>query len=310
MLNLTQFFGRKNVSLQAIQAKATYDIYWYYYYYFLQLAASVFRIKNAPESIDTVFFDSMLTLRGTAALLKQQSDIDPDRIFGLPYNTYWGRRDYYGYPAGKIVGLASNTYRTQVYSRDFVIFYDNNLRITLEPYISMLALLCWEIHNTYRSNLRHQNKPFILPTSSAKMLRTANIWNDFANFSPYIAIKEKKNPTDGDKIRDRFEVLDLKVPYIGTELLDSLQEVVNLGCNWFGITTMDGKRERLVQNEALMSNMAPKISRESRFAIRQQQLEKANKKWGLNMEYEIIEPEIPILKPFAEKMEATENVDV
>ncbi len=262
--------------LSGLQMRATNEIYNYYYFFFLMRAASVFGYKNAPEDCDMIYFETKMAERGTAALMTAINDPVPDRVYSLPYNLYYGYRDFYGYPTKRIVGLTNNQYRTQIYSDKFVVLYDNILRMPIEPYISMFALLCWEIHNTFRSNLMHQNKPYIIPTTPATRLSTDNIWNQFRNFSPYINVQlsKGKQPEDLQKI---FNTIDLKVEFRGKDLLECLQTVLDMFDNMVGITSSDGKRERMLTSEIQMNRMGDAITLNARYTPRVEFVKKCNK---------------------------------
>lgn len=264
-------------TLSSLQMRATNEIYNYYYFFFLMRAASVFGYRNAPKDCDMIFFENKMVERGTAALMKYIDDPIPDRVFSLPYNTYYGYRDFYGYPTKRIVGLTSNQYKTQVYSDDFVVLYDNIMRTPIQPYISMFALLAWEIHNTFRSNLMHQNKPFIIPQTPATRLSTDNMWNQFRNFSPYInvTLSKGKTPEDYQKI---FNTIDLKVEFRGKELLECLKTILDMFDNMVGITSNEGKRERMLVDEVQMNRMGDAITLNCRYAPRVAFVEKCNER--------------------------------
>lgn len=291
-------------SLASLQMRATNDIYNYYYFFFMMRAASVFGYKNAPKDCDMVFFENKMVERGTAALMTAQNDPDQSRVFSLPYNLYYGYRDFYGYPSKKIVGLTSNQYKTQIYSTNFVVLYDNIQRTPMQPYISMFALLAWEVHNTFRSNLMHQNKPFILPTTPATKLSTDNIWNQFRNFAPYINVNlgKGKAPEDFQKI---FQTIDLKTEFRGKDLLECLQTVLDMFDDMVGITSNEGKRERMLTSEIEMNRMGDAITLNARFVPRQQFVEKCNER-GFHsdkgeMEVFVRTDPLPDIKPYGEE---------
>lgn len=298
-------FKKHFKNMAALQNLATNQIYQYYYFYFLTRAASVFEYKNAPEDCDMLFFECKMVERGTAALMTA-INMPQDRVFSLPYNTYSGYRDFYGYPSRKIVGLTSNTNYTQIYSKNFVVLYDNIMRTPIEPYVSMFALLCWELHNTFRSNLMHQNKPFIIPTTPATRLSTDNIWNQFSNFTPYINVNlsKGKQPEDFQKI---FQTIDLKTEFKGKDLLECLQTTLDMFDSMVGITTNDGKRERMIQSEIAMNRMGDAITLNTRYAPRIEFVKKCNAK-GFHskegeMEVSIRKDPLPQIEPFREEGE-------
>ena len=264
---------KRNTDMSYMQMFATNQIYQYYYFFFVTRAASVFGYKNPPKDCDMLFFETKLAEHGTAALM--EPDDLPGIVLSLPYNLYNGFRNFYGYPGDRIVGLTSNQYKTQIYSSNFVVLYDNIMRTSIEPYVSMFALLCWEIHNTFRSNLMHQNKPFIIPTTPATQLSTDNIWNQFRNFVPYINIRlgKGKKPEDFQKI---FQTIDLKTEFIGKDLLECLQTTLDLFDAMVGITANDGKRERMISSEVAMNRMGDAITLNTRYAPRVEFVRKCN----------------------------------
>lgn len=287
-------------NMAGLQMRATNQIYQYYYWFFMTRAASVFGYKNAPDDCDMLFFETKMVTRGTAALMES---IDlPGKVFSLPYNTYNGYQDFYGYPANKIVGLTSNQYRTQIYSTNFVVLYDNIMRTPMEPYISMFALLCWELHNTFRSNLMHQNKPFIIPTTPATRLSTDNIWNQFRNFAPYINVNlsKGKTPEDFQKI---FQTIDLKTEFKGKDLLECLQTTLDMFDAMVGITASDGKRERMISSEVAMNRMGDAITLNTRYAPRVEFVKKCNDRGfnnGSDMEVFVRNDPLPDIQPYGE----------
>lgn len=296
-------FKKNNYNMAALQMRATNMIYQYYYWFFLTRAASVFGYKNAPEDCDMLFFECKMVERGTAALMTAENDPTNSHVLSLPYNLYSGYRDFYGYPSRRIVGLTSNELKTQVYSSNFVVLYDNIMRTAIEPYVSMFALLCWELHNTFRSNLMHQNKPFIIPTTPATRLSTDNIWNQFRNFAPYINVNltKGKQPEDFQKI---FQTIDLKTEFKGKDLLECLQTTLDMFDAMVGITASDGKRERMISSEVAMNRMGDAITLNTRYAPRVEFVKKCNKK-GFHgpegeMEVFVRNDPLPDIQPFGE----------
>ena len=297
---------KAHCNLAALQMQATYDIYRYYYWFFLSRASSVFGYKNAPEDCDMLYFEAKLIERGTAALLTSEDDPTGSHVFSLPYDMLKGYRDFYGYPSRKIMGLTENEKKTKIYSRDFVILYDNIQRLPLEPYVSMFALLCWEIHNTFRSNTMHQNKPFIIPTTPATRLSTDNIWNQFRNFAPYININltKGKTPEDFQKI---FQTIDLKTEFRGKDLLECLQTTLDMFDSMVGITSQQGKRERMLNAEVSMNRMTDAVTLNMRFAPRLEFVKKCNLK-GFHspegeMEVFVRRDPLPDIRPYDDAAE-------
>ena len=287
-------------NMAALQMWATNQIYQYYYWFFMARAASVFGYRNAPEDCDMTFFEVKLAERGTAALMTSDDDPTQSHVFSLPYNLYGGHRDFYKYPSRKIVGLTENEKKTQIYSTNFVVLYDNIRRTRIEPFVSMFALLCWELHNTFRSNVMHQNKPYIIPTTPATRLSTDNIWNQFRSFAPYINVNlaKGKNPEDFQKI---FQTIDLRVEFRGKDLLECLQTTLDMFDSMVGITSNGGKRERMISGEVMMNRMGDAVTLNTRYITRRDFVEKCNAKGfnsGQPMEVYIRTDPLPDILPY------------
>lgn len=310
---LKKFYG----NMAALQMRATNQIYQYYYWFFMARAASVFGYKNAPPDCDMSFFEVKLAERGTAALMTSEDDPTQSHVFSLPYNLYSGHRDFYKYPSRRIVGLTENEKKTQIYSTNFVVLYDNIMRNPIEPFVSMFALLCWELHNTFRSNVMHQNKPFIIPTTPATRLSTDNIWNQFRNFAPYINVNlsKGKKPEDFQKI---FQSIDLRTEFRGKDLLECLQTTLDMFDAMVGITSNDGKRERMISGEVMMNRMGDAVTLNTRYITRHDFVEKCNAKGfnnGQPMEVYIRTDPLPDILPYGtentpeRKEEAEDEMD-
>lgn len=284
-----------------MQMAATSEIYRYYYYFGFTRAASVFGYKNPPEDCDMLYFEQKVVEKTTAALM--EPDDIKGHVFSLPYNLYNGYRDFYGYPGDRIIGLTSNQYRTQLYSRNFVVLYDNITRTPIEPFVSMFALLCWEIHNTFRSNLMHQNKPFILSTTPETRLSTDNIWNQFRNFAPYINLRLTKGKKPDD-LKNIFQTIDLKTEFRGKDLLECLQTTLDLFDAMVGITSLDGKRERMLSSEVAMNRMGDAVTLNTRYAPRVEFVRKCNER-GFHgpkgeMEVFVRKDPLPDIQPYGQ----------
>lgn len=299
-------------NMAALQMRATNQIYQYYYWFFLARAASVFGYRNAPPDCDMSFFEVKLTQRGTAALMTSEDDPTGSHVFSLPYNMYYGYRNFYGYPSRRIVGLTENEKKTQIYSSNFVVLYDNIMRTPIEPYVSMFALLCWELHNTFRSNVMHQNKPYIIPTTPATRLSTDNIWNQFRTFAPYINVNlaKGKKPEDFQKI---FQTIDLRVEFRGKDLLECLQTTLDMFDAMVGITSNDGKRERMISGEVMMNRMGDAVTLNTRYITRRDFVEKCNAKGfnnGQPMEVYIRTDPLPDIMPYGTENETQKEEEV
>lgn len=272
-------------TLEQLQEAQTNKIYVYYYNNFKQRLMSKFGYGNYPKGFNTLKHEEYLIDHTTDALLRWKGDPRPEYAYTLPYVSLHNYRDFYGRPSGYILGLTENTEHDRIPSDDYVIFYDTvqttrDCRTTLNA-IEMFAYWAYEVHNVFRSNLMHQNKPFILATTPQTKMSSNNFWHQFSSFVPYINMLLKKGQKAED-IGKQMQTVDLRVEFHGKELADILMIIVNMVDGRIDMNSLAG-RDRVTQadfavqcNQAVIDNMA-------RFLARKQAVEEANER-GLHSE--------------------------
>lgn len=251
-------------------------IYEYYYDRLLNMALAQFEWNNLPDTSDRTEFERQLLFNGTACMCIPKG-LD-DTYFTIGY-VMQGRPNIYRLPT-KIRGIGGNG--DQVVTDDWVILYDTMTRQPLVSFIDLYAKALWECHNTFRSNLRQQNTPYIVATSKNEGLTFRNIFNHIFNFDPVVTVK---NNIDIDS---SVKVFDLKKEYIGPELLDSLTFIWNQALSMLGISGETTKKERLISDELLLNRQEDAISMSVRLLNRTEFCNRINKKWGLNVSVNMV----------------------
>lgn len=248
---------------------ANQEIYNYYRERLINVALSQFEWHGLPDTCDRLYFEKRLLFDGKACMLKP---IGSEEWLSLGYVTN-GSLNVYGYPTD-ILGVGFNA--TNIQPEVWEFLYDNMTKQSLLPKIDLYARLLWEVHNTFRSNLKHQNTPYIVTGTKNQELSFKNLFNRIFGFQPYILMKR---PEDAQAI----QVLQTGVEYRGNELLDSLKVIWAEALSMLGITAETTKKERLIEGEITMDRQEDLISLNSRLLNRVDFCNKMNDKYGMNL---------------------------
>ncbi len=264
---------------------ANQEIYNYYRERLINVALSQFEWHGLPDTCDRLYFEKRLLFDGKAAMLQP---IDSDEWLSLGYVNN-GSLNVYGYPTS-ILGVGFNASNIETDTWEFL--YDNMTKQSLLPKIDLYARLLWEVHNTFRSNLKHMNMPYIVKGTKNQELSFRNLFNRIFGFQPYILMKRKEDI-------ENIDVLQLGVEYRGNELLDSLKVVWAEALSMLGITAETTKKERLISGEIVLDRQEDLISLNSRLLNRVEFCNKMNKKHGLTLEVNLSSDDYE-LKPFGD----------
>lgn len=248
---------------------ANQEIYNYYRERLINVALSQFEWHGLPDTCDRLYFEKRLLFDGKAAMLQP---IGSDEWLSVGYVNN-GSLNVYGYPTS-ILGVGFNASNIETDTWEFL--YDNMTKQSLLPKIDLYARLLWEIHNTFRSNIKHMNMPYIVKGTKNQELSFRNLFNRIFGFQPYILMKRKEDI-------DNIDVLNLGVEYRGNEILDSLKVVWAEALSMLGITAETTKKERMIAGEIVLDRQEDLISLNSRMLNRVEFCNKMNKKYGLDL---------------------------
>ncbi len=275
-------------------------IYSFYFDRLVTYALSQFEYHGLPETCDPWYFEKQLLFKGSACFFKPENI---NYIYSLGY-VQKGSFTGYGYPAGiNPIDFNGRKYETS----DYEIIYDNVKRGTILPAIQLYAKKLYEVDQTIRVNLMHQNQPYIIPAPSNKSV--ASIKEFFKNlfaFSPVLALRK----TDYNPLVE-MKALDLRVDFKGNDLYELKKNIWEEALRIIGISPAKTKKERLITGEIIMDRQEDIISIQSRLLQRIRFCDKINKRWGLNVTVNpaIIEDNVKqLLDPFGLENNAfTEN---
>ena len=246
------------------------EIYNYYRMRLLSAALAQFEWHGLPETCDPLYFERSLVFRSTAAIYNLPEN--PDTWLSTGY-VQKGGFNVYGYPA-EIDGMGYNQGAIPV--DKFVVCYDNVLKESILPKIELYAKLLYEIHNTFRSNLRQQNTPYIVKSDRRTLLTIRNFFNNLFGYDPVIEVRPEFESRN-------IEALDVRVDFKGKDMLECLQIVWEQAMNFLGITNGTTKKERMLDDELAMNRMGDIVSLQTRLLARTDFCNRFNKATGMDI---------------------------
>ena len=255
---------------------SNWSTYRMYFRQMLSLAENVFEFKNLPENIDLSYLNKTLVREGAIAWFK-------DEILGviaLPYTSVMSK-DIYGRPLKIQVNgyngynrILSNTSKEQ----EFVIMYDNNSRYPIYLDICQIAERIALCVRTEDVNIKQQRTPRFWKVPREKQLSIKQGIEDIDAFSDNLATYESTS------LDDLTAVL-APAPYVSDKIDQHLDKLWAEFFRLIGVANLqEQKKERVIQDEMIVSQGGTIASRFSRFNPRKNAIDKINKLFGENIE--------------------------
>lgn len=274
-------------------------IYQYYRRKYCSLALSQFIWDFGDiESCDRLFLEKKLLLEGKACILRPEGS---DEWLSLGYVSN-GPLDVYGYPTN-IKGVGYNS--ANIEASEWLVLYDNPLKTSIMEDIDLYSRLLWEQHMTYRSNLKHQNIPYLVTGTKNQELSYKNFFAKMFAFQPYFLMKRKEDV-------DALKVEKTDVPYLGKELLECLKVLWAEGISKMGICPSGSidKKERMITDEVAFDKEEYIVARNTRELMRKEFCVKFNKKFGTNISVHMASIDTSLPMDMAqEELDRTSNQD-
>ena len=145
--------------------------YIYYYNRLKELAVSMFRWENLPESCDERFLELTLFDDGQAVFFE---DAELGGLLDLQVLTY-GKFNVYRVPIRR-TAFANNGYHKELTEQDSVICYNNRLRTPSRPTIEKFAKDLWELDRIVTVNAKAQKTPVLIKGTENQMLSLRNLY--------------------------------------------------------------------------------------------------------------------------------------
>lgn len=237
----------------------------------LNLAISVFKWDNLPDSVDPRFLELILFRDGQAVFFE-------DEVMGFLalQNAMGGQFDVYHVPIVRRA-YAVNGYQRQLTNKDSVIIYNNYLHNTTLADLTYFARRLYDIDRAIDVNVRAQKTPILIQCSENERLTMQNLYKEYDGNAPFIFGTKDLNPNS-------LSVLTTGAPYVSDKLFYLKSQIWNEALSYLGIANVSvEKRERLVSDEVNRSMGGTLAMRFSRLNARQDACDKINRMFGLNI---------------------------
>lgn len=251
----------------------------YYLSRLSELAMSMFKWRDLPDSIDARFLEYTLFYEGAAVFFKDP-DLDlSDSVTGSYLAlqvVLGGDLNVYRVPRSR-KAYAVNTYNKMLDENDSVIIWNNMLRLPEYGRMRFYAHKLYEIDRAIDVNVKGQKHPIAILCDESQRLTLKNVYKQYDGNEPFIF---------GDKSLDlgAMQVINTGSPYVADKLQDLKNNIWSEAMMCLGIpNTPTQKKERLVANEAAVSQGGTLASRSSRLEMRKRACDEINKMFGLKI---------------------------
>lgn len=240
-----------------------------WYFDIQQLYSSVFAYSGMPLIVDMAQVEQWLMYRGSVAFFI-------DELIGpliLPYTTQ-GSLNQYGNPT-TIRAYGMNGYQIYLNPDQYVIIYDNCMKISNINALRQYAIRLSNTDRTIDVNIEAQKTPILLTAQNEGQLNSLKLaYRKMKTGQPVIA-------EIGNTVNAGVNALNTGAPMVFNELqnykLNLLAEVLT----FCGIPNKgDPKRERLITTEVSAINGHVVHERTNRLQTRQRAIDEINLKFG------------------------------
>lgn len=244
----------------------------------LSLAINRFRWVGLPDTCDARYLEKVLHRNGIATLSYKADE--PMRIYttlqAMPNGTY----NMYGLPtAWRAVGYDGLT-DYEVTNENGELCYYSFARVSPWNALEIYARKMAHYERTEDVNLTQQMNPRIFIAPQEKKLELVNLLKQVEGGEPAILGDQGLS-----KLIDNVKTIENASPLICEELARGRQNALQCALMWLGIPALAfEKGERMIQEEARAMTAPTNIMLLDCLQARREFAEKANKKFGLNIE--------------------------
>lgn len=248
------------------------DAYHDYFDRLTELAISMFKWENLPDTIDERFLELTLFMNGFAVFFE-------DEVVGYLALACAANGDFDVYRIPKRRrAYAVNGYQKQLTNKDSVLIYNNMLHTNQVPLIKRYAQKLYELDQIIMINAKAQKTPVLLQGTEQQRLTLKNLYMQYDGNQPFIF---------GDTNLDLngLKAINTEAPYVADKLYQLKTQIWNEVLTVLGISNINiQKKERLITDEAIRANGGTIASRYSRLESRRKAADQINKMFGLNIE--------------------------
>lgn len=260
----------------------------YYLSRLSELAMSMFKWKELPDSIDPRFLEYTLFYEGAAVFFKDKdlternlskNEQEEDGTYLALQVVLGGDLNVYRVPNNR-KAYAVNTYNKQLTVDDSVIIWNNMIRLPEYGRMMFYAEKLAQIDRAIDVNVKGQRFPIAILCDESQRLTMKQVYKQYDGNEPFIF---------GDKSLDLsgIQVINTGSPYVADKLQQLKNNIWAEAMMCLGIPNSPSeKKERLVANEAKVSQGGTLASRSSRLEMRKRACDEINKMFGLAIDVE------------------------
>ena len=240
---------------------------------FASNAVASYRVEGLPSEIDYRWLALKLFELGSVAFFY---DDEAEEYACMQYSCL-GTYDGYGNPTRILVLNPWTGYQRELKKDEFVIIWDNMLRINMYNSFIELSYRLWRIDGTIDTNCVAQKTPVIVQCSENERLTFKNLIAGVDADNPYLAVGDNLSLKD-------IKALQLGAPLVAPQLLELQQTLYNRGNALLGITSIVvQKKERLVKSEVDTANADALANRRTRTMSRDYASKQIKERFGINV---------------------------
>ena len=255
----------------------------YYLSRLSELAMSMFKWKNLPETVDSRFLEYTLFYEGAVVFFKDEnllhSQLAEDGGYLALQVVLGGDLNVYRIPNTR-KAYAVNGYINNLTQDNSVIIWNNMIRLPEYGRMMFYANKLYQIDRAIDVNVKGQRFPVAILCDESQRLTMKNVYKQYDGNEPFIF---------GDKNLDlqAIQVINTGSPYVADKLQDLKNNIWSEAMMCLGIpNTPSQKKERLVANEAAVSQGGTLASRSSRLEMRKMACDEINKMFSLDIDVE------------------------
>lgn len=245
--------------------------YMYYMTRFSELALSVFKWENLPDTVDERFLELTLYTDGQAVFFRDE--VLGELCLQCAVN---GPFDVYRIPIRRRA-YAVNGYQKNLTNKDSVIIWNNKLHTNTEPDMRVFARRLWDLDRSIEVNARAQKTPVMLQGPEEQRLTLLNLYKEYDGNAPVICGDKNLN-------LEGFKSISTQAPFVGLDLYQLKTQIWNEALTYLGISNLTiQKKERVNTDEVTRSMGGTLASRNARLEARKKAAEEINKMFDLDI---------------------------
>lgn len=221
----------------------------------LAIAVNRFRWEGLPPTCDPRYLEIQLHRSGIATICH---DVDTPDVWQTLMAATQGEWNDYGIPTEwRARGYNDTDYKVTPATGELV--YYSQTRLNPWGAIMQYAVKLTHIQRTSDVNLMHQQHPWVMLMPREKQMELINIFKQISGYEPAI-LGDSANKALLELNEGNCFTLDLKVPFLGKELTEQYQNVLNQYLLFMGVPhIMFEKSERMITEEATAGNSTTNI---------------------------------------------------